>query len=210
MIGDKILLISSAANIRRKEIQSNRCPNQTTTKRKGKKGVLDLQETKDLIKETMEKDWRGVKSRNKNKHIHSIEKWHDTGMWEEILKEGEEASERLTDSIRLLYIPHEPTLNDTDPPPPPGYLRKTFDARGGTKLFKMLLACSTQLHGMVKEEGRNLASMSTEITLLADEKLNKKLARENNILVTTIGQKTLLQTYAIIDSGQIQIVLIRH
>ena len=107
----------------------------------------------------------------------------------------------MTESIRLLHIPHEPTLNDTDPPPPSGYVRKTFDARGGTKLYKMLLACSTQLYEMVKEEGKNLVSMSTEITLLADEKLNKKLAKENTILVTTVGQKTLLQTYAIIDSG---------
>ena len=133
-----------------------------------------------------------MKTRNKNKHIHSIEKWHDTGMWEEILKEGEEASRRITDSVRLLHIPHEPTLNDTDPPPPPGYVRKTFDARGGTRLFKLLLACSTQLHEMIKERGKNLASMATEITLLADEKLNKRLARENNIPVTTVGQKTLL------------------
>ena len=107
----------------------------------------------------------------------------------------------MTDSIRLLHIPHEPTLNDTDPPPPPGYVRKTFDGRGGTKLFRMLLACSTQLHGMGKEEGKNLASMSTEITLLDDEKLNKRLAKKNNILVTTVGHKSLLQTYAIIDSG---------
>ena len=116
-----------------------------------KKKVLDLKETKNLISETMEKDSRGVKTRNKNKHIHSIEKWHDTGMWEEILKEGEEASSRITDFVRLFHIPHEPTLNDTDPPPPPGYVRKTFDARGGTRLFKLLLACSTQLHEMIKE-----------------------------------------------------------
>ena len=42
MIDDKILLISSAANIQRKEIQSNLCPNQTVIKKKGKKKVLDL------------------------------------------------------------------------------------------------------------------------------------------------------------------------
>ena len=69
-----------------------------------KKKVLDLKETKNLISETMEKDSRGVKTRNKNKHIHSIEKWHETGMWEEILKEGEEASNRITDSVRLLHM----------------------------------------------------------------------------------------------------------
>ena len=68
-------------------------------------------------------------------------------------------------------------------------------------MFKLLLACSTQLLEMIKEKGKNLASMATEITLQADEKLNRRLARENNIPVTTVGQKTLLQTYAIIDSG---------
>ena len=56
------------------------CPNQVANHKKGKKKVLDLKETKNLINETMEKDLRGVKTRNKNKHIHSIEKWHDTGM----------------------------------------------------------------------------------------------------------------------------------
>ena len=39
MIGDKIFLISSAANMRRKEIQSNICPNQTVIKRKERKGL---------------------------------------------------------------------------------------------------------------------------------------------------------------------------
>ena len=70
MIGEKILFISSAANIRRKEIQSRMCPKQVANHKKGKKKVLDLKETKNLINETMEKDLRGVKTRNKNKRIH--------------------------------------------------------------------------------------------------------------------------------------------
>ena len=87
VINDKLLLISSAANIRRKEIQS--------TFKSGihdendKLGVIDLKETKELINNTMDKDPRGIEARNK--HIHSLEKWNDTGMWEEIIKEGEEA-----------------------------------------------------------------------------------------------------------------------
>ena len=36
-IGEKTLLISSAANIRRREIQSRGCPNQVEEHKKGKK-----------------------------------------------------------------------------------------------------------------------------------------------------------------------------
>ena len=76
-----------------------------------------------LIENTMDKDPRGIQARNK--HIHSLEKWNDTGMWEEIIKKGEEASEKITESVRLLHIPDRPTPNEVDPTPPPGYWRKT-------------------------------------------------------------------------------------
>ena len=90
VINEKLLLISSAANIRRKEIQSS-CKRDLEDC-KDNLGVLDLQETKELIESTMEKDPRGIQARKK--HIHSLEKWNDTGMWEEIVKEGEVASEK--------------------------------------------------------------------------------------------------------------------
>ena len=56
-------------------------------------------------------------------------------MWEEIVKEGEVASEKLTESVRLLHVPDRPTSNEVDPTPPPGYWRRTYDSRGGTYIF---------------------------------------------------------------------------
>ena len=117
--------------------------------------MLKRDQTKKLIRQTMEKDTRGIKKKNPRRRVDSLEKWENSGMWEKIIKEGEEVSKRLTESVRLLHVPHVPTLKDTDPPPPPGYLRKTFDARGGNRVYKVLLACSTQLHKMVKKIDRN-------------------------------------------------------
>ena len=64
-------------------------------------------------------------------------------------------------------------------------------------MYKVLLACSTQLHNLVKRFDRNLSSMTTEITILADENADQGVAEESNIKISN----TLLQTHAVVDSG---------
>ena len=116
VVNEQLLLVSSAANIRRKEIL-----NAARTLPQGAEDpqrVMDLERTKELIDDAMAKDPRKMQS--KNKHIHSVERWANAGMWEEIVKEGEDASEKVTEAVRLLHIPDRPTTNQVDPTPPPG------------------------------------------------------------------------------------------
>ena len=62
IVNDKILLISSAANIRRKEMQSRSKESAKNPEPSG--GTVSIEEAKKLIKESMEKDDRGIKKRN--------------------------------------------------------------------------------------------------------------------------------------------------
>ena len=62
IVNDRILLISSAANIRRKEMQSRSKESAKNPEPSG--GTVSIEEAKKLIKESMEKDDRGIKKRN--------------------------------------------------------------------------------------------------------------------------------------------------
>ena len=62
IVNDKILLISSAANIRRKEMQS-RCK-ESTKNPQPSGNTVSIEDAKKLIKESMEKDERGIKKIN--------------------------------------------------------------------------------------------------------------------------------------------------
>ena len=54
---------------------------------------------------------------------------------------------------------------------------------------------------MVKRFGRNLSSMTSEITILAGQGVNQEVAEKNNIKITEVDGTTLLQTQAVVDSG---------
>ena len=56
----------------------------------------------------MEKDERGIKKTNPKRAMESLEKWENSGMWKQIIQEGNEASDRLADTIHLLHVPHAP------------------------------------------------------------------------------------------------------
>ena len=164
IVNDRILLISSAANIRRKEMQSRSKESAKSPEPTG--GPISIEEAKKHIKASMEKDKRGIKKRNLKRAVDSLEKWETSGMWKQIIQEGNEASDRLADTIHLLHVPHAPTSLQSETQPPPGFKRRIYDARGGSHIYKTLLGVSTQLHTMVKRFGRNLSSMTTEITIL--------------------------------------------
>ena len=98
-------------------------------------------------------------------------------MWKEIVEEGNVASTKITEAVRLLHIPHTTPMGLKDPEPPPGYKRVKFEAKTGGRIFKLLLNLSTQLFEQVSKFGKNLSSMTSEVTILAKkDKVNTRKA----------------------------------
>ena len=85
-------------------------------------GTVSIEEAKKLIKESLEKDERGIKKRNPKRAVESLEKWENSGMWKQIIQEGNEASDRLADTIHLLHIPHAPTSLQSEAQPKGKYM----------------------------------------------------------------------------------------
>ena len=111
--------------------------------------------------------------------MESLEKLETSGLWKQIIQEGNEALHRLAETIHLLQVPHAPTSLQSEARPPPGFKRRIYDSRGGSHIYKTLLEGSTQLHTMVKRFGRNLSSMTSEITILAGQDVNQGVAEKN-------------------------------
>ena len=125
IVNDRILLISSAANIRRKEMQSRSKESAKSPEPTG--GTISIEEAKKHIKASMKKDERGIKKRNLKRAVESLEKWETSGMWKQIIQEGNEASDRLADTIHLLHVPHAPTSLQSEAQPPRGFKRRIQD-----------------------------------------------------------------------------------
>ena len=89
-----------------------------------------------------------------------------------------------------------------DPEPPPGYKRVKFEAKTGGRIFKLLLNLSTQLFEQVSKFGKNLSSMTSEVTILAKkEEVNTRKAAIHNMKVREVNNQLLIQTHAIADTG---------
>ena len=67
------------------------------TKRKPSKKVnlASLKEMKKKIQEAIEIDSRGLKKKNPKRAVASIEKWESSGIWDEIVQEGNEAAKGI-------------------------------------------------------------------------------------------------------------------
>ena len=106
------------------------------------------------------------------------------------------------ETVRILHIPHTNPIGLKDPEPPPGFRRAKFDAKAGGRLFYLLLNFSTQLFQEVSKYGKNLSTMTSEVTLLAEEsEIDFCKAAIHNIKVKTVSGQTLIQTHAIADTG---------
>ena len=92
-VSEKCLFISSAANIRRRELHGQaryyqeeesvevKKKKKLTKKRQPKKVNLgSLKEMKEKIKEAIEVDSRGLKKKNPKRAVASVEKWQDSGI----------------------------------------------------------------------------------------------------------------------------------
>ena len=166
-VNERCLLISSAANIRRREMQGQRdyykenrkeIPKERkkklTKKRPAKKeNLASLEDLRREVKKATSTDTRGLRKKNPKRAVASVEKWQTSGIWQEIVEEGNEASRDVIEAIRLLHIPHTTPMGLRDPEPPPGYRRVRFEAKTGGRIFRLLLNYSTQLFQKVSRFG---------------------------------------------------------
>ena len=103
---DHILLVTSVANLRRREnmrlkplrTRSKKAPTfKDDDERKEKNpNFWNLDKTKDVIQEYMEKDERKIRGRDPKRKVISEEKWSEGGNWNEIIKEGEDRENFFT------------------------------------------------------------------------------------------------------------------
>ena len=135
-------------------------------KRTDQATLKDLQEE---VKKGITRDDRGIKTKNSKRSVASIDKWESSSLWTEIVQEGDDRIADTVEAVRLLHIPDTPPAESKEPEPPPGFRRVRYDPKQGGKVFKELLSLSTQLFEKVASKGKNLSSMTTPITVCADE-----------------------------------------
>ena len=98
-VHERCLLISSAANIRRREMQGqgyyykenrNQVPEERKKKLIKKKltrkeSLASLEDLRKEVKRATSEDTRGLKKKNPRRAVASVEKWQTSGMWKEIV-----------------------------------------------------------------------------------------------------------------------------
>jgi hypothetical protein len=163
---ERAYFISSAANIRRRELHGQARYQEKTAEGSNKNRLKKMKERsdqatlKDLQEEVQKgltKDDRGVKAKNQKRSVNSIDKWEASGIWNEIIEEGEERATDMVEAVHLLHIPNTTPVEAKEPEPPPGFRRVRYDPKHGGRVFKELLNLSTQLFGKVATKGRNFA-----------------------------------------------------
>ena len=97
---DHVYLISSVANLRRREIMNLkplRTKSKKTPKVRGKTPsvreggpTISLKDTKKIIGDNLLRDERNIKHRNPKRHVLSEEKWGEGSTWNDILRGGKE------------------------------------------------------------------------------------------------------------------------
>merc|ERR1712236_88888 len=72
-------------------------------------------------------------------------KWENSGLWKEIVEEGNVASTKMSEAVKILHIPHTTPMGLKDPEPPPGFKRMKYEPKNGGRVFQLLLNLSTQV-----------------------------------------------------------------
>ena len=73
-------------------------------------------------------------------------------------------------ALLLMILGTEPIAPTIKPrPPTEGYIRRLFGPRDGGEIFAVLLKTATEIFKLVSMAGRNVASMATPITVLAEK-----------------------------------------
>ena len=125
---ERAYFISSAANIRRRELhgqprytekmseEGKKRKLKTVKERSDQASLKDLQEE---VQKGITKDDRGVKAKNQKRSVNSIDKWEASDIWNEIVAEGEDRITDMMEAIHLLHIPNTIPVEPKEPEPPP-------------------------------------------------------------------------------------------
>ena len=85
---------------------------------------------------------------------------------------------------------------------PPGLHKRTFGPKEGGPIFYELLKTSIEIHDLVNEAGRNIASMISSMTVQVDKDLcEAKKLEQMGIEVQEDGDNLLLEVMGIVDTG---------
>jgi hypothetical protein len=208
-VDERCCYISSAANIRRREMHGQgryyqeeepatlRRKKRFVKKKAHKKvDLAGLKEMQKKVKDLTSIDDRGLKKKNPKRAVASVEKWETSNMWREIVDEGIEKSKHAVEAIRMLHVPDTTPVGRKDPEPPPGFRRVKFEPKTGGSIFHKLLSISTQLFEKIQDKGKNLSSMTTEITILGEaDEVNVRKAAINGIKVRSVNNRMLIQKH---------------
>ena len=84
---------------------------------------------------------------------------------------------------------------------PPGLHKRTFGPKEGGPIFNELLKTSIEIHDLVNEAGRNIASMISSMTVQVDKDLcEAKKLEQMGIEVQEDGDNLLLEVMGIVDT----------
>ena len=104
--------------------------------------------------------------------------------------------------MRFIHIPNSKNQCLPESKPPTGMKKRVFDIKNGGKIFNELLRTSIELFETVSKAGRNMSSMTTPITLLANQNsVDIERAVEIGISTKTIEGKVVLESVGIADTG---------
>ena len=159
-----------------------------------------LEETKDFLKDQLERDDRGIKLRNPRKSNYSKESWACDDRWDEIIREGE-ASQTNCENIRLLQEPSMDPVG-TQEEVIAGWTKTTLGPLTGGEIYEKLLQVAVEAYNIVSSNGRNMSSMLTPLTLLGDKNLvDLDLARQEGIPFKEVEQGIVLDIAGCADTG---------
>ena len=104
--------------------------------------------------------------------------------------------------MRLIHIPKLKNQCLPESKPLKGIKKRVFDIKTGGKVFNELLKTSIELFETVSKAGRNMSSMTTPITLLANQNsVDIEQAAMIGISTKTIEGKVVLESVGIADTG---------
>ena len=78
-----------------------------------------------------------TKKRPTERAVASVERWQASGMWKEIVEEGNEVSQEVIEGVTLLHIPHTTPMGLKNPEPPPRRAKPETKIRG--RMLKLSL-----------------------------------------------------------------------
>ena len=122
--------------------------------------------------------------------------------------EGDLRASEMTESVNLLPVPNTEAITTKDPEPSPGFKKvkykpKSLNSQCAQEIYNSLLSLSTDLFEKVVKRGKNIASMTTPMTVCVEGRGNVDIqaARKSSITVHETEDRVLLEVSGITDTG---------